>query len=140
MKLILLRTLLLLDAVVLFFLGALLIFLPNQVELAFRFKNLPDGVAYIIGLWGCALATMSFGYLVAATNPIRHLVWIQVAIARGGAELVLGLSCLVRGTVNIHQAGFGIIVAGLISLGYIVLYPRQPRPADGAGGGKRAAT
>ena len=127
MKLILLCNLLLLDAAVLFLLGALLIFLPKQVELAFHFKDQPDGVSYIIGLWGCVLATMGFGYVVAATNPIRHVVWVQVGIARGAIELVLGLVYLVCGMVTFKQAGFGIIVAGLISLGYIVLYPRQPR-------------
>jgi len=127
MKLILLRNLLLLDAAVLFLLGALLIFLPKPVEFAFHFKDLPDGVSYIIGLWGCAMATMGLGYVVAATNPIRHVVWVQVGIARGAFELVLGLVCLARGTATFQQAGFGIIVAGLISLGYLLLYPRQPR-------------
>jgi len=127
MKLALLRNLLVLDAAVLFLLGALLIFLPKQVEIAFHFKDLPDGVSYIIGLWGCVLATMGFGYVVAATNPVRHVVWVQVGIARGVVELFLGLVYLVCGMVTFTQAGFGIIIAGLISLGYIMLYPRQPR-------------
>jgi hypothetical protein len=134
MKLTLLRNLLVLDAAVLFLLGALLIFLPTQVELAFHFQGLPVGVAYIIGLWGCAMATMGLGYVVAATNPIRHVVWVQVGIARGAAEVVLGLICLVRGTVTFQQAGFGIVIAGLMSLGYLLLYPRQPR-LDGGGEG-----
>jgi len=34
---------------------------------------------------------------------------------------------LARGIVTFQQAGFGIIVAALISTAYIVLYPRQPR-------------
>jgi hypothetical protein len=134
MKLTLLRNLLVLDAAVLFLLGALLIFLPTQVELAFHFQDLPAGVAYIIGLWGCAMATMGLGYVVAATNPIRHVVWVQVGIARGAAEVVLGLVCLARGTVTFQQAGFGIIIAGLMSLGYLVLYPRQPRLVRGVEG------
>ena len=138
MKLTLLRNLLLLDAAVLFLLGALLIFLPKQVELAFHFQDLPDGVSYIIGLWGCALGTMGLGYVVAATNPIRHVVWVQVGIARGAVELVLGLVCLARGTATFQQAGFGIIVAGLISLGYLLLYPRQPRLVHGAKDGDPA--
>ena len=140
MKLTLLRNLLLLDAAVLFLLGALLIFLPKQVELAFHFQDLPDGVSYIIGLWGCALGTMGLGYVVAATNPIRHVVWVQVGIARGAAELVLGLVCLACGTTTFQQAGFGIIVAGLISLGYLLLYPRQPRLVHGAKDGDPAPT
>ena len=88
MKLTLLRGLLLTDAVVLFLLGALLVFQPLRVEWAFHFRDLPEAVSYIIGLWGCALGTMSLGYVVAATNPIRHVVWVQVGIARaqpGGA-------------------------------------------------------
>ena len=127
MKFSLLRNLLLLDAAVLFLLGALLIFAPKQVELAFQFKELPAGVSYIIGTWGCVFATMGIGYVVAATNPIRHVVWVQVGIARGVLECILGLVYVARGIVTFRQAGFGIIVAALISIAYIALYPRKPR-------------
>ena len=134
MKLTLLRNFLLIDAAVLFLLGGLLIFVPLQVEHAFHFQDLPAGVSYIIGLWGCALATMGFGYVVAATNPVRHVVWVQVGILRGASECILGAICLARGIVTFQQVGLGIIVAALISLGYIALYPRKPRlvPAQGA--------
>ena len=127
MKLSLLRYLLMLDAAVLFLLGALLILAPAQVERAFHFPDLPPAVGYMIGLWGCVFATMGFGYVVAATNPIRHRVWIQVGIARGALECALGLVYLARGTVTFQQAGFGVIVAALISIAYVALYPRKPR-------------
>ena len=126
-KLQLLQLLLVVDATVLVLLGALLILAPKQVEFAFKFKDLPAGVTYIIGLWGCVLATMAAGYAVAATNPIRHVIWVQVGIARGALECALGLVYLARGIVTFQQAGFGIIVAALISLAYVVLYPRAPR-------------
>jgi hypothetical protein len=132
MKLILLRNFLLLDAVVLFLLGALLIFMPEQVERAFHFKDLPAGVSYIIGLWGCALVSLGFGYVVAAGNPIRHVVWIQTGILRGAAECVLGAVFLARGIVTFQQVGLGIVVAALISIGYVFLYPRKPRLAPSA--------
>lgn len=127
MKLILLRNLLLIDAAVLFLLGGLLIFMPVQVERAFHFNDLPPGVSYIIGLWGCALVTMGFGYVVAATHPTRHIVWVQIGILRAICECLLGAIYLARGVVSFQQVGFGIIVAGLLALGYIVLYPRGPR-------------
>ena len=122
-----LQLLLIVDAAVLFLLGALLILAPKQVELAFKFKDLPAGVSYIIGMWGCVLATMGIGYAVAATNPIRHVVWVQVGIARGALECALGLVSLSRGIVTWQQAGFGIAVAALITVAYFVLYPRGPR-------------
>jgi hypothetical protein len=139
MKLSLLRNLLVFDAAVLILLGLLLILVPQRIELAFHFKDLPPGVDYIIGLWGCALATMSVGYLTAASDPIRHVAWVQVGIARGAAELVLGLVCLLRGTVTFQQAGFGIIVAGLMAAGYIALYPRKPRLVNAAQAASPAA-
>ena len=128
-----LRVLLVLDAVVLFLLGALLILAPRRVEFAFQFKDLPEGVTYIIGLWGCVLVTMAIGYAVAATDPIRHVVWVQVGIARGTLECVLGVLYLAWGVVTWQQAGFGIVVAALITLAYIVFYPRKPRSVQSTG-------
>jgi len=122
-----LRILLALDAAVLFLLGLFLILAPKQVELAFHFKDLPNGVSYIIGLWGCILATMALGYGVASTDPIRHVVWVQVGIARGALECVLGTIYLARGVVTWQQAGFGIVLASLITVAYLVFYPRKPR-------------
>ena len=115
------------DAAVLFLLGAVLILAPRRVELAFHFHDLPPGVSYLIGLWGCVFATMGFGYVAAATNPVRHIVWIQIGIARGALECLLGIAYLARGVVTLSQAGFGILLAGVISVAYIALYPRQLR-------------
>lgn len=126
-----LRLLLIVDAAVLFLLGFLLILAPQQVARVFQFLDLPGGVHYLIGLWGCVLVTMAVGYLAAAQNPIRHVIWVQIGIARGALECVLSLIYLARGVVTFSQAGFGIIVAALIAIAYAVLYPREePLAAD----------
>lgn len=127
MKLLLLRMLLLADAAVLFLLGALLVFAPTPVERAFHFQDLPPTVGYLLGLWGCALATLGLGYFRAAAHPLRHVVWIQVGIARGALECGLGVIFLLRGLVTWPQAGFGIVVAGATAAAYCALYPRKPR-------------
>ncbi|HWX22834.1 MAG TPA: hypothetical protein VN578_23275 [Candidatus Binatia bacterium] len=124
MKFSLLRFLMMMDAAFLFLMGAVLIFAPRQVEIAFHFTDLPPAVSYLIGLWGCVFATMGIGYVVAATQPLRHLVWVQVGIARGALECLLGLVYLARGVVTWQQAAFGIIAAALITGAYLVLYPR----------------
>ncbi len=116
--------LLALDAAVLFLLGTLLLVLPQYLLLAFGFADLPIGVTYIIALWGCALLTMAIGYWKASADPVRHLVWAQVGIARGALEFGLGLIYLVRGIVTFRQAGLGIILAGLFALAYLIFYPR----------------
>ena len=126
----LLPNLLLVDAALLLLLGGSLIFLPTRVELIFGFKDLPAGVSYILGLWGCVLATMGLGYVVAATNPVRHVVWIQMAIARNAIEGILGAVCLARGIVGVQQAGFGIAVAALFTVAYVITYPRAESRVD----------
>jgi hypothetical protein len=124
MKLILLRYLLMLDAAVLFLIGACLVFAPNQVQIVFHFHDLPNSVNYLIGLWGCVFVTMAYGYVIAATHPIRHRVWVQVGIVRGTVECILGVVYLARGVVTWQQAGFGIITAAVITGAYTALYPR----------------
>src|SRR5262245_28022817 len=116
MKTFLLRMLLMIDAAVLFLLGALLVFAPAQIERAFQFKDLAPAVAYLIASWACAMGTMGLGYLVAATKPIRHRVWINVGIFRGALECGLGIVYLARDVVTLQQAGVGIAVAGLMAL------------------------
>lgn len=130
MKMLLLRGLLILDAGVLILIGALLIFAPTQVEQAFHFTDLPPAVKYLIGMWGCVMGTMGLGYLMAATNPLRHRIWINIGIIRGGIECALGLVYFAQGVVTLGQAGFGTLVAGLMAVAYVVLYPRGPRVVD----------
>ena len=76
---------------------------------------------------------MAIGYAVAATDPIRHVVWVQVGIARGALECILGALYLAWGVVGWQQAGFGIIVAALITIAYIVFYPRKTRSVQSSG-------
>jgi hypothetical protein len=113
------------DAAVLFLLGTLLLVIPQHVLVAFGFVDLPIGVTYIIAFWGCCLLTMAIGYWKASADPVRHLVWVQVGIARGALEFGVGIVYLLRGIVTFRQAGLGIILAGLFALAYLLFYPRD---------------
>ena len=124
MKLRVTGILLALDAAVLFLLGTLLLVLPRHVLFAFGFPDLPIGVSYIVALFGCALLTMAIGYWKASADPVRHLVWVQVGIARGALECAVGIVYLLRGIVTFRQAGVGIILAGLFAASYLIYYPR----------------
>ena len=128
-----LRVFLILDAAILFWVGVAFIFAPGPVARAFGFFNLPAGGNYILAMWGCVFATMAGGYAIAATNPIRHLIWIQVGIARGILEVLVGLSFILRGLVTWNQAAFGVFAAGALALAYIILYPRPVSESVAAG-------
>ena len=121
----LLRLLLAVDAVVLLALGLVLFFVPARALELFHFQNLPGGVHYMVSLLGAVFLSLAFGYAVAATNPLRHVVWVQMGILRGALELALGLVSLSRGLVTWEQARFGLGVAGLLVIAYLVFYPRR---------------
>ena len=126
----LLRTLLIFDAVVLFLLGAVFIFAPGRSLSLFGFNSTPPGIAFILGVFGTVYATMGIGYVIAAQNPMRNVAWVQVAIARGAAESLFSLYCVLQGVVTSRQAGFSIVFPALIALGCLVLYPRPELPAS----------
>ena len=140
MKMTLLRGLLMLDAAILFLLGALLILAPHLIEQAFGFSGLPSAVSYLIGLWGCLFATTAVGYVMAAADPLRQLIWIQIGIVRGALECLVGIVYLAQGIVIFRQAGVGIILAAAMAVAYVALYPRKPRMIESGGAGPQSAT
>ena len=133
-----LRVFLVLDAAILFWLGASFIAAPQPVAKLFGFVDMPPGVNYILGMWGCVLVTMAGGYAVTAANPIRNVAWIQVGIARGILEAIVGAAFAIRGVVTWNQAAFGIAAGTILALAYIALYPKQipeSAPAGALGDG-----
>jgi hypothetical protein len=120
-----LRMLMTMDAVVLTGLGVLFIAVPRRIEAAFHFQNLPVGVDYMIGLWGCVFATLGLGYVMAAVAPRRNVLWVQMGIARGVLEAVFGAVCVLRGVITWEQGVFGIFTAVFIAAAYAALYPRE---------------
>jgi hypothetical protein len=125
----LLRVLLVFDAVTLFLLGVTFIIVPMRVLLLFGFENAPPNIAFIVGAFGTVYATMGVGYLIAAQQPLRNVAWVQVAIARGVAECLFSVYCVLQGIVTFRQAGFSIIFPALVAVGCLVLYPRPEPPA-----------
>jgi hypothetical protein len=126
LKMTLLRVALILDAAILLLLGASMIFMPGAMTEVFQMGAVPASTHYVIGLFGCALATLSWGYCVAAIDPVRHVAWIQLGILRGTVEVVVGLSYVLRGAVTWVQAGFGLGAATVVVVVYCLLYPRRP--------------
>jgi hypothetical protein len=129
----LLRGLLMADAAVLLVLGVLFVFVPQRMEAAFRFTDLPGAASYILGLWGCTLMTLALGYVVAALDPVRHRVWVQVGIVRNALQVLVGVVYVVRGVVGFQQAVIGILTAGLFTVCYIALFPSKPKLAGPVG-------
>ena len=119
-----LRLFLTVDATLLFTLGLALLVAPQKAQLAFHFTELPSSVTYLLGLLGCVFFTLGIGYAIAATDPVRHIAWIWVGMARATLEMLFGWICVARGVVTWPQASFGIVIAAIVAIGYAAFYPR----------------
>lgn len=120
-----LRIFLTIDATLLLALGLALMFVPDSLATEFHFGNLPASVDYIGGILGCVFFSLGIGYVVATGDPLRHVMWIWIGIARATFEVIFSVVCVIRGIVTWPQASFAIVVAAVIAIGYAVFYPRD---------------
>ena len=136
----LLRLLLVLDAAALLLVGVGFMLVPTRALVLFGFNDAPAGMAFVVGVFGTVYATMGIGYIFAAQNPMRNIAWVQVAIARGAAESLFSIFCVLQGIVTFRQAGFSIVLPALVAIGCAVLYPRpELPPADSPDAGEAAS-
>ena len=125
----LLRVILIADAVVLAVLGLLLMLASRAMFGAFGLADLPGSVNYIAGMWGALMATMGIGYGLAARSPATSRVWVQVGIARAILETAVSIIYVAQGNVSMSSAGLGLALAIWFALAYIALYPPKPSAA-----------
>ena len=124
MTMLTLRMILLFDAAFLFLIGLVFIFLPHRALPYFHFPPMPREAEFLVSMWGCVLGTLSIGYLQAVRDPLRNLAWLQVGIARGLLEVLVGLFFIWRGIITWQQGWLGIVVGALVAVVYLVAYPR----------------
>jgi hypothetical protein len=79
----------------------------------------------LLGLWGCALVSLGYGHFIAALEPVRHIVLLQVGIARGLLEVLMGLIYLARGVVDFGQVWLALVAGAVVAVAYTVWYPRR---------------
>jgi len=124
MTMLTLRMILLFDAAFLFLIGSFFILAPGRALPYFHFPPMPREAEFLVSMWGCVLGTLSIGYLQAVRDPLGNLPWLQVGIARGLLEVVVGLFFIWRGIISWQQGWLGIVVGALVAVVYLVAYPR----------------
>ena len=124
-----LRMILLFDAAFLFVLGGSFVIVPHRAIPFFHFPPMPRETEFMVAMWGCVLMTLSIGYLQAVRDPSKNLAWLQVGIARGCLEVLVGLLYIARGIITWQQGWLGIAVGALVALVYLIFYPRGANQA-----------
>jgi hypothetical protein len=110
-------------AVIAILVGLAYIFLPHQLGEMGGFEEAPDWVLYVLALLGiCYIATGAF-VIRAARDPLKHIMWVQFAIAVAILIVVVAAYSIGRGLVTFNQEAGLLIVNAVFAIAFLVLYP-----------------
>lgn len=114
--------------VILFGLG--FVFAPGQICSTLGFENPAPYVPYFLALLGIGYIVVGFFVIVAVRNPLKHIMWVQMAIAWTILDAVVALSYMIKGNVSFSQAGMVPILNGVLAVAFLIFYPWHKASAD----------
>jgi hypothetical protein len=114
-----LKILMIIWAAVAILVGLAYIFIPRQLGEMGGFEKGPVWVMYILALLGvCFIASGGFVIAAAVRGPLKHLMWVQFAIAVALLLVVVAAFSILRGLVTFEQEGmlliFNFVLGGLM--------------------------
>jgi hypothetical protein len=126
-----LKVVMIIWAAVAILVGLAYIFLPKQLGEMGGFEKGPVWVMYILALLGvCYIATGGFVIAAAVRDPLKHIMWVQFAIAVAILIVVVAASSIARGLVTFRQEGMPLIFNAVFAVLLLALYPWRAKPGS----------
>jgi hypothetical protein len=107
--------------VILFAIGFILA--PGQLCTMFGFMQPPAYVPYFLTLLGIGYLLAGIFIIIAVRDPLKHIMWVQLAIVWSLLDALAALIFIIRGNVNFSQAGMVIIMDGVFTVAFLLFYP-----------------
>ena len=111
-------------------LGLGLVFIPGKLLSASGLENVPSYVLWFELIIGIATIVPSFFYILAAQDPLKHIMWVQFAIVWSFFDLIANLYFVFRGIITFNMAGFVIIIDIIFMVALLILYPWRNVPVS----------
>jgi len=118
-----LKVVMIIWAAIAILLGLAYIFFPTQLCEMGGETGAPAWVAYVFGLLGICYITAGAFVIVAARNPLKHIMWVQFAITVAILIVVMGAYSIMRGIVTFSQEGMPLIFNAVFAALFLGLYP-----------------
>jgi hypothetical protein len=83
----------------------------------------PAYIQYFLALLGVTFIVVSAFIIRAAQDPLKHIMWVQFAIAWAVLFVVVEASSIGRGLVTFEQARMGLIMDAVFAVAFLALYP-----------------
>ncbi len=101
------------------------ILFPNQVLAVFGVGLAPSYVQFFLVLLGNAYIVSGIFVILAARDPLKHILWVQLAMAWALLDLIASLVFIIRSRLTFIQAGNAVIVDIIFLAALLIFYPWQ---------------
>ena len=82
---------------------------------------------FLLGSWGWLTAVLGIGVLFASADPVRHILWLRVALLSFLVGGVYDLVHVTAGTVTLGAVTTDLIAYAVFGALFLALFPRSPR-------------
>ena len=106
---------------ILFGLGFLLA--PNQLIAGFGVSLAPSYVQYFLTLLGNVYIMTGIFVILAARDPLKHILWLQFAIASSLLDMIAALVFIIRGSLTFSQVGITLVLNIFLLAAFLIFYP-----------------
>ena len=88
-----------------------------------RDMEIGDFGMVIAAVCGAAFVATCVWFIVAARDPLKHIMWVKFAILWNILVVVVMSYLVVKDTIDFSQAAMGIIGGAVLAVVLLVLYP-----------------
>ena len=118
-----LKVTMILYAVVGILFGLAYIFIPRQLAAMFGHGEGPAYIAALAAALGVSFVAACVFLIIAARDPIKHILWVKYAIVFALLMLVTELYSVIMGYLTLGQAGTALILHAVFAVALLVFYP-----------------
>ena len=103
--------------------GLAYIFVPCQLGAMFGHEAGTASVAALAAALGVSFASACIFLIIAARDPLKHILWVKYAIVFAILMLAAELYSVIMGYLTLGQAGTAIIIHAIIAAALLAFYP-----------------
>jgi hypothetical protein len=110
--------------------GLEFLFAPGLVYASTGLQEIPAGVTFFLALLGNMYIVSSFFVLLAARDPLKQILWVQMAMAGSLLDMLAALYFIFRGFIPFNQSGITVIINVILLTAFLAFYPWRKAPAE----------
>jgi hypothetical protein len=106
------------------------IILPDQFAKMYGFGAMADWVRWSSALGGASFLAAGVWVIVAAQDPIKHILWVKFVTTKSCLFAVVTAYSLVQGYVKFSQVGGMFILFVIFAVLFFAFYPWRAKPSS----------